>query len=121
MFDEDGVQHYTAQADSLPRREIGRDRRMVITKTNAAECSSVPGVQFDAEFGQLTAGVRHDAFAAGLVDGRLKSIDEENIDSVLSQCNGGGETSRAAAHDQYIGCERSHSTDWTLPKGIPTS
>src|SRR5271165_2575125 len=121
MFDEDGVQHYTAQADSLTRREISRNNRAVITKADATEGRSVAGVQFDAESGQLTARVRHDAFAAGFVDGRLKSIDEENIDSVLSQCNGGGETSRAAAHDQYIGCERSHSTDWTLPKGIPTS
>src|SRR5208282_4233230 len=100
MFDEDGVQHYTAQADSLTRREISRNNRAVITKADATEGRSVAGVQFDAESGQL------------------KSIDEENIDSVLSQCNGGGETSRAAAHDQYIGCERSHSTDWTLPKGI---
>jgi hypothetical protein len=99
------MQNDTAQADSLPRTEIRRNRRVVITKTNAAKGSSVPGVQFDAESGQLTAGARQDAFAAGLVNRRLKCICEENIDSVLSQCNGSGQARRTTAHDQYIGCE----------------
>jgi hypothetical protein len=48
MVDERGMQRDTAQADSLPRREIGRDSRAVITKADPTKGRSVVGVQFDS-------------------------------------------------------------------------
>jgi hypothetical protein len=118
MIDKRAMQSDAPQANSSSRGEIRRDSRAVIAKANAAECGSVTGVQFDAEPGQITTRVRHDAFPTGLVDWRLKCIDKKNVSSVLSQCNGGSQTSGAAAYHQYIG-ERSHSSDWTLQKASP--
>ena len=74
-------------------------------KSECREMQLSDEVQLDAELGQFTPRVRHDAFATGFVDWRLKSIDEENTSSALPKRDGGGEASGATAHDQYIGCE----------------
>jgi hypothetical protein len=56
----------------------------------------------DAEPGERFAGVRHEAFAAGLVDGSGARFDDGAIDSALTQGDGGSETGGATADDQDI-------------------
>jgi len=116
---ERSVQGDTAQADSMARREVRRDSRVVITKADPAKCSSVAGVELEAELGQLAARVRHHAFAAGLINWWFECIREQYVSSTLPESDSCSQARRTAAHDQYVGCELSHSDDWTLQKAFP--
>ena len=57
--------------------------------------------------GQVFSCIRHQALAAGLVDGREKSIGDQNIQTFLPQCDRGCEAGRAATDDECITADHS--------------
>jgi hypothetical protein len=122
-IDKQSVQRKTADADSPTRktaaqREIRRDCRAFVAKANAAEWGTLTRSQLDTELRELTERVGHQAFTTGLVDGGLQGVDKKNIRSSLAQRNGCGQTGWAATCNQYVGCERHYSPDWTLQKAV---
>jgi hypothetical protein len=48
------------------------------------------GVDLDAELGECVAGVGHEAFAAGFVDGGVQGVGEEDVCAALAEGDGGG-------------------------------
>jgi hypothetical protein len=83
---------------------------VAVGEVDAGEFSAAG--EFDAKAGEFAAGVGHEAFAAGLVDGRDKGFDDEDIESLLANGDGGGEAGWASADDQGVEDAGIRCSDW---------
>jgi hypothetical protein len=72
-----------ANADAAASREARSRLVMAGKECNAVERSTIAGSDLNPKRGQIFACIRHQALAAGLVDGRAKSIGNQNIQSFL--------------------------------------
>ncbi|SPF41101.1 hypothetical protein SBA4_2640004 [Candidatus Sulfopaludibacter sp. SbA4] len=66
------------------------------TEANAAEGLRSGGRQVDAQRARGGQSIRHDAFAAGFIDGRHGAIGEQHLKSAPAGGDGGGQPGRAA-------------------------
>jgi hypothetical protein len=59
--------------------------RLVMTgeECDAVERSTIVGGDLNTERGKILACIRHETLAAGLIDGRAKSIGDQNIQTFL--------------------------------------
>jgi hypothetical protein len=72
-------------ADANAAAPLEASCRLVMTakECDAVERSTIVGGDLDPKRGQVFACIRHQALAAGLVDGRAKSIGDQNIQTFL--------------------------------------
>jgi len=71
-------------------------------ESDAVEGSTILRGDLDTERGQMFSRIGHEALAAGLVDRRPKSIGDQNIQTFLPECDGGGEASGAATDNECV-------------------
>ena len=116
----DGVIHHqvvqsgAAQAEAVAIGETRFDAGLAVGETNAAEGMSTGGLQVDAERAGGGQAIGHDAFTAGLVDGRNGAIGESDVEAAAARGDGGGEPSRSAADDEQVG-GAGQGTQWVPP------
>ncbi len=73
----------TADADAAAALEMRCRLVMPGKECDAVEGSTIVGRDLNTKRGQIFACIRHQALAAGLVDGRAKSIGDQNIQTFL--------------------------------------
>src|SRR5271163_4441528 len=99
-FYQELVEVQTADAD--PSAALEGSRRMAMTgeESDAFEGSAV--AHSDSERGQIFARIRHEALTAGLVDGRMKGVGDDNIETFLPQCDCGRESCWTTTDDECV-------------------
>src|ERR1700734_2124837 len=63
----------------------------------------IGGVDGDAKAGESAETVRHEAFAASLIDRRARAIGESHLEPFSARSDGGRPTGRGTADYKYIG------------------
>ncbi len=106
--EEETMENRTADSDARSRREVCGDARLVGSKGDAGEFDAVLGLEVDAQGDEASACFGHEAFAAGLVDGRAESIGEEDVGAALADGDGGGEPGGACSGDEYVAVAVTH-------------
>ena len=61
------------------------------------------GIERDAQPAERRERIRHQALAAGLVDGRQRGIRHGHAKAAGAQRDGGGQSSRPSAHYKDVG------------------
>jgi hypothetical protein len=74
----------------------------LVDETETFDGMAVARLQMDAEAAQGFRGLREQAFAARLVDGRLSGIDDGYAETLLRGCDGGGQTRGPTSDDQNV-------------------
>jgi len=97
------VQGGAADAESHALREGSFHRQIPVTKADAAKGPRAGLVERDAKRARGGNAIRHDALAAGLVDGRLRTIGHGDVEAAVARGDGRGQPRRAAADDEDIG------------------
>jgi len=78
-------------------------RQIPVTKSGCRERPRAGLVERDAKRARGGNAIRHDALAAGLVDGRLRTIGHGDVEAAVARGDGRGQAGRAAADDEDIG------------------
>ena len=86
-FHQGFVQARPANAQPVTVNESALRRHFLIDETDSAKRNGIPGTQLDAECFQRGHGVRHQPFAAGLIDRRLRRISEHHPQPALADCD----------------------------------
>ncbi len=95
------VQRRAANAQAGEGRKVSRDPDAGVSKRDAGERAAME-VGGNPESGEGTAGIGHKAFAAGFVDGRLSGVGQQDVGTAQAKGDGGSESGRAGANDQYV-------------------
>jgi hypothetical protein len=96
------VKDSSTQADTLAMLEIGFYGDAIRIKPNAVERETVRGLDCDPHFAKCGDRIGHEAFPAGLIDRRLRTISYGDGESLVPQLDCGGQTRGTASHDKYI-------------------
>jgi hypothetical protein len=80
-LDQKLVQPDATHCDAVPSRKIRLRCATVSDKTNAAKRERLLGIDGDAQLAERLERIRHQAFAAGLIDGRLSGIRNDDVES----------------------------------------
>jgi hypothetical protein len=100
--EKEGVEGGAADADAGAIGEVSGDAGLIGGEGDAGEFGTAAGVDLDAELGESGAGVRHESFAAGFVDGRAAGVGEEDVGSALAEGDGGGEARGSGSGDEDV-------------------
>ena len=100
------VQRGAAQTESMSVREGGLDGGIAIAEANSAKRVALRGAQIETERTRGGQAIGHDAFAAGLIDGRHGTIGERDIQAAAARGESGSQAGGAAANDEEIGRAR---------------
>ena len=93
------MQHRAAHTHPV----AGPERRLhPAVRIEVADTPKLPALQRDTEALQLAHGVRHQALAAGLVDGAGASLHDGDVQAGARRVQGGDQTRRAAACHQEV-------------------
>ena len=103
MLDEDAVQRSSPDAETATPGEGGFGDRTLSQKADAAERISEAPVDIDPDIAERRYPVRHQTFAARLVDWRPAPVDDDDIEAAPASCERRGEAGRAATDDDEIG------------------
>jgi hypothetical protein len=88
--EEEAVESGAADADASADWEVGGDAGLAGGEEDAGEFGSVVGLEMDTELSEGAAGVGHESFAAGLVDGRAAGVSEEDVGAAEAEGDGCG-------------------------------
>ncbi len=107
------VEEFALHASAVAGRKsslCGRGRGG-IEKADAADAGEALGVaggggKADPEFAEGRQGVRHQALAAGFIDGRLHAVDDMNTKTLTGKSDGAGEAGGATARDEDVAVAR---------------
>src|ERR1700689_5305713 len=100
MRSHSGMKDRSAQADALRAIEIGFDRNAIRKESNPAQRVTVCGLDRDAHFTESCDSIRHQAFAASLVDRRLGAVTDGDREALATQLDRGGQTRGTASNDE---------------------
>jgi len=100
--EKEGVEGGAADADAGAIGEVSGDAGLIGGEGDAGEFGTAAGVDLDAELGESGAGVGHESFAAGFVDGRAAGVGEEDVGSALAEGDGGGEARGSGSGDEDV-------------------
>src|ERR1700733_7907473 len=82
---------------------FGGGGRLFVVEADAAEEVAFDfaevDVEIEAEVGERAYGVRHGAFAAGLVDGGLHGVDDFDVQALVCRGDGGSEAGGTCSCD----------------------
>lgn len=87
---EEAMEGGAADADAAAGWEFSGDAGLGGGEEDAGEFGSAVGLEMDAELGEGVAGVGHEAFAAGFVDGRAAGVGEEDVGTAEAEGDGCG-------------------------------
>jgi hypothetical protein len=94
------MQLQTADADATAALEVSSCLAMPGEESDAFEgCTMMCG---DAQRSQVFARIRHQAFAAGLINRRPKGVGDDNIHTFSAQRDGGREACGTATDDECV-------------------
>ena len=113
-LEEEAVESGAADSDARSSREVCGDGCLAGGEGDAGEFCSVMGLELDAEVGEGSADLGHEAFAAGFVDGRAEGVDEEDVGSALAEGYSGGEACGAGSGDEYVTAAVTHWRPFNL-------
>src|SRR6266536_2375010 len=102
MLSQDAMESGAADSGRCSAREHGLGCLATAYETNTAKGLSFTLGNGDAEFAKSLDPIRHQALAAGFVDGRHGSVGDQNAQPVAARGDGRGQTRRAAAGYEYI-------------------
>jgi len=88
-----------------PTLFVGKIRlssQIPLNESNTSERKTLIGGDCDSKFAKSNYAVGHEAFAAGLVDGRNGAIGYTDVKTLLTRGDGRRKSGRAAAYDEYI-------------------
>ena len=97
---EQRMQVGAADADAGAAGKVRINAMGGVLEADAAKGVAVGCGEGDAEPGEGLAGIGHEAFAAGFVDGGGACLDDGATDPTLAERDGGGESGGATADDQ---------------------
>jgi hypothetical protein len=97
------------QAEIVLIRKGRLNFESIVQKPYAAEGRSLLGTELNANPTQCRDPVRHKAFRASFINGRLRPIRHNNIEAVLPGGKRGCEPGRTAANDEDVGFQRSRA------------
>jgi hypothetical protein len=104
-INEKFMEHGAADAAAGVQTKAGFDKSFGIVKANAAQRVTL-GVEkllyVEAQGCEGFEGVGQEAFAAGLVDGRLHGIDDFNVKTLARGGDSGGETGGACSYYEDV-------------------
>jgi hypothetical protein len=100
--EQEAMQSGTADADAAATGKVGGDAGLVGGESDAGEFRAVMRFEMDAELDKGAVGFRHQAFAAGFVDGRAESVGDEDVGAALAQGDGSGQAGGSSADDEYV-------------------
>jgi hypothetical protein len=100
--EEEAVESGAANTDAPAGWEFSGDGRLARGEEDAGEFGTVVGLEMDTELSEGLAGVGHEAFAAGFVDGRAAGVSKKDVGSALAQGDGGGEACGSCSGDAYV-------------------
>jgi hypothetical protein len=79
------------------------DRVFLVYEANAPKWACLQRRKEHAELAQRSQSVRHDAFAASLIDWRLSAIGQRDGEAPLPRSNGCCQARRTSSRDEYFG------------------
>jgi hypothetical protein len=106
--EKEGVEGGAADADAGAIGEVSGDAGLIGGEENAGEGRAAAGIDLDAELGEGMAGIGHESFAAGFVDGRAAGVGEEDVGSALADGDGCGEARGAGSGDEDVTVRVTH-------------
>src|SRR5579859_5953873 len=98
MVHQDAMEVGAADSVRCPARKLSLGLRAVAHETNAAKRIRNALGNGDAELTQGLDSIRHEPFAAGLVDRRDRAIRYDHAQTVAARRDGCRQTGRAAAN-----------------------
>jgi hypothetical protein len=102
LLDQLLVQHGPPHAYALTGGKVRLDFCPVSEKANPAEGVTLTLIHFNTQAAERSERVGHESFAARFVDGRLRAIRNNHVESLLAQRNRRGKTSWTSANDKHI-------------------
>src|SRR5664279_1130481 len=112
------------QGAANPVTEAARktDFACPVDESNSTKECGVVGINLNSQCRQRCQSIGHDAFAAGLVDGRLRAIDNRNLKASLAgsdcSCESGG---ASTGNQNFCASQVAHVTSAIIrvPSRIP--
>jgi hypothetical protein len=104
------VQVGTADSDARAVEEASVDVMHGVFEADAVENMAVLLIKGDAEVAERLSRVRHQALAAGFVDGAGAGLDNGAVDATLAESDGGSEPGRPTTYDENFSCFRELQT-----------
>jgi hypothetical protein len=95
------VQRGATQANAGESGEARADAGLGICERNAGEGEAL-GFGEDAEAGESTSCSGQQTFTAGLIDGGVTGVGNEDVGAAEAECYGGGESGRSSSGDEYV-------------------
>jgi hypothetical protein len=107
-IEEELMEEGSAQASTCGCGEgcLGADRgagAIGVEETDSAEGGAFDGGEVDSEIGEGGYGVRHEALAAGFVDGGLHAVGDFYGETALCSSDGTGEAGGTSSGDEDVG------------------
>ena len=101
------IDHRLMQVDAPHRNagfpaKVGRNPAAVANETNAAKRERVFRIELDSQATECAERVRHEPFAAGFVDGRLRSVRDGDVESLEPRCDRRRQPRGSAADHENI-------------------
>ena len=95
-IDQPLMQQSAANPVTYAAGETGLDFARSVDKADPSKGRGMSGVNLNAQRGQRRQAIGHDAFAASLVDGRLRAIDDGDLEACLPGSDCGRESGGAS-------------------------
>ena len=101
--DQQLMQNCAPNSVACPVREIRLHLSVAVRETNAAKWRCLPGTYTNAQLAKRCQAIRHDAFAARFVDGRLRAVNDGDSKTRLSSRNGRRQSGGTPAGNEHFG------------------
>ena len=96
------MQGSSPDSNSIPLRKCALRGCSRFDKADAAKGHRLSGIERYAQVFERGDGVGHQPFAAGLINGRLGGIRNDDVETLLTERNPCGQTRRSATHNERI-------------------
>jgi hypothetical protein len=94
------MQPDAAHCNAAIARKVRRHGPALADKTNSAKRERLAGIERDTQPAERIERIRHQAFAASLVDGRLRGVGDNYVETFEPRGDGSGQARRPAADDE---------------------
>ena len=98
---EELVEVGAAQAEAGEVGEVGGDAGIGVGESDSREGEAF-GIGEDAQGGEGAARFGQESFAAGLVDGGMAGVGEEDVSTAEAEGDGGGKAGGSGPGDEYV-------------------
>jgi hypothetical protein len=113
LFDHSLVQQRPPQAKALSKWKFSVDFKTFVDKANPIKCKSLVRIDRHTESAKNGKRIRHQAFTAGLVDGRPSAVGYYDVEPSLARRDRSGKPGWTSTDDKHVRC-LSHSAPQLL-------